>query len=136
MSFKKKITFIILAVYFFLSTGINNYAFCMGLCDGHSNKTRIISCLCCKHKIQFNKLDSNQNSCKCSKNQKLPISGNIQSTTNSIQDLAYIENSCNKIGLVCDSIIFKEILYNKINPNQILISNKNLEMLRTVILLN
>lgn len=31
---------------------------------------------------------------------------------------------------------FKTISYNKIHPNQILISNKNLEMLRTVILLN
>jgi len=133
MSFKKKITFIILVVYLFLSTGINNYAFCMGLCDCH-NKTRTISCSCCKHKIQIS--DSSKTHCQCFKNQKTPIGGNIQSITNSIQDVAYIENICNRIGSVSNLIIFDDISYNKINPNRILISNKNLEMLRTVILLN
>lgn len=135
MSFKKKITYILLIAYFFLSAGVNNYAFCMGLCDNHKTKTILCPC-CCNHKVQINKSNERKIHCECSKNQKSPIERNIQSITNSFQDIAYIDNICSKISPVSYLIIFKNITYNKIHPNQILISNKNLEMLRTVILLN
>lgn len=142
MKLKKIFTYIILTVYLFISAGINNYAFCMGSRNEQDHKTRKIMCSCCMHKIKnlhtrsCANSNSMESSCKCFKKHPLPTSEIIQSSINSAQYTAYIEHICKKIGCVSNLIIFKDISYNKSHPNQILISNKNLEMLRTVILLN
>ncbi len=141
MKFKKIFTYIILTTYLFISAGFNNYAFSMCSCNGQCHRTKNITCPCCMHKaklankLSYNKSNQVENSCNCCKKQPLPTSGIIQSGINSSQYVAYMENIYKKTGSISDLIIFKDISYTKVHPNQILISNKNLEMLRTVILL-
>lgn len=138
MKFKKTITFIILSTYLFLSGSFNSWAFCMGLCEGQHHKTRVIKCACCMHKDehqvkQLQNLKVSENHCKCLKKNQRPSNINIQSWINPMQDSVYFENLF-KISPLFDLIVFKNISYDKIHPNQIINSNKNLAMLRTVIL--
>lgn len=125
MKFKKTITFIILSTYLFLSGCFNSPAFCMGLCNEQHHEKRMIKCACCMHK---------KSPCNCFKTNQPLNHIDIQSLIKPIQDSVYFENSC-KISAIFDLIMFKESSYNKIHPDQIIIPNKNLAMLRTVILL-
>lgn len=126
MKLNKKFIFILSVAYLFFSLGLSNYALCMGLCNKNENSKRIIHCECCAH---------NEKHCKCLKNTTSPYTNNAQSI-NYANYISDIQNICNKTNLIFNSIIYKDIVYNKIQPKQILIANKNLEMLRTVILLN
>lgn len=126
MKLNKKFILVLSVAYFFFSLGISNYALCMGLCNKNENAKRVIRCVCCAHKEKH---------CKCLKNPKSPYTSNTQSI-NYVNYISDIQNIRNQVNLIFDSIILKDIDHSEIQPKQILISNKNLEMLRTVILLN
>lgn len=126
MKLNKKFIFILSLVYLLFSLGIGNYALCMGACDKSESGVRTIRCACCAHKEKH---------CNCFKNKVKPYNFNAQST-NYVNYIADVQNACNKGNLIFSSIIYKDIEGNKIKSQQTLLLNKNLDMLRSVILLN
>lgn len=125
MRLNKKITVILSVLYLFFSLGISNYAFCMQSFNQNKSGERIIRCACCVHK---------KNHCNCLKQKTMPYSANIQ-LLNYVNYTSEIQNTSNQTNFIFNPIIYKGF-DNKLQTKQIiLISNKNLEMLRTVILL-
>lgn len=137
MRFKNLITFILLATYMFLSTGCTCFASCLDLYANKHN-ARKITCCCCMNKAAQNSPQSKhmKHHCKCAEKQNFPTNVTTQITINSAQNAAYFENICNKICSIPCLIIFENISYEKFHPDSKLVLNKNLEILRTVILLD
>lgn len=110
----------------FVSTGFNISAFCLPSLGCSCHKITNIKCACCHSNVT--------NKCNC---MKVPASADSDiKAALTLTQTADIKTLCHLIKPSFNLIPFKVISYNKIHPNQILISNKNLEMLRTVILLN
>ncbi|MFA6989680.1 MAG: hypothetical protein WC197_06390 [Candidatus Gastranaerophilaceae bacterium] len=99
-----------------------------------------IECACCKH--SQNKQINNSFNISIEKNCEnciktaLPINLYIQSSTSLKSLFLDVEYLCGKHGVVQNLIIFKDIEYYQFHPKPLQASNKNLDMLRTVILLN
>lgn len=126
MKLNKKFIFILSVAYLFCSMGINSYAIGNCLCNMTPHKVQKISCsCCCGHKH-----------CSCIKNKNIPFNNNIQSTLNLINYTSYFENICTQVNPIHNFSIFENISGYKIHKKCTLVSNKNLEMLRSVILLN
>lgn len=132
MNFKKIFTYILLTAYLFISTGLNSYAVCQ--CKKINSQARVIKCACCMDKVEQLGV-KDKAACKCFKNKQNANDDNIQSTSTSIYDLANLEYICKKISPISNFIAYNTN-DDKINFAQSIILNKNLAMLRTVILLN
>ena len=107
----------------FVSTGLNSSAFCLSTTSGSCHKMTNIKCACCHSNVK----------CNCAEAPTIPDT-HIQSAL-SLNQVADIKTFCMKVTPYSDSIIFGDTTYNKIYSKQLLVINKNLERLRTVILL-
>lgn len=124
--FKRTFLHILLYLCLFVSMGLNSYAFCLPANGCSCHKITKITCSCCHSNLM--------SKCNCIKEPIRPDS-DFKSAL-SLNQTADIKDLCYLAKPSFNLIIFKTISCNKIHSNQILISNKNLEMLRTVILLN
>jgi hypothetical protein len=80
---------------------------------------------------------SNTNDCEnCIKIPSLPLSSLDKQVSMPQTPVMGVENICNTIDTSPDLIIFRDFGYNKIYPKPVIVLNKNLDILRTVILLN
>lgn len=124
--FKRAFLYFLLTMSLFVSTGLNSSAFCLPSSGCCCHQIITIKCACCHSNVM--------NKCNCV---KVPVSADSDiKAALTLTQAADIKTLCQLIKPSFSLITFKAISYNKIHPNQILISNKNLEMLRTVILLN
>lgn len=126
MKFNKKLIYILSVTYLFFYLGINNYAFCNCLCNTTSNSLKKVSCsCCCEHK-----------NCNCIKNKNIPYNNKIQSSINPANYTSYIENIYASVNPIFRFASFENISNYKFQTKHLLALNKNLEILRTVILLD
>ena len=114
--------------YIFFAAGLNVCAKCFDFLNQ--------PCSCCHSKIiSVSVIDSDENQCQCSVKTKTHSAFIIQSLPN-LQQLAEWEKTFNSVNILSYLIIFTDTNYSKIPLRPKIALNKNLDMLRTVILLN
>lgn len=138
---KKTFTFFILTMSLFWSSGLSSCAYCFNMPDNSCHKMTNITCSCCHQKIKnddgssYDKLNQNVDNCNCIK-APFRSNANIQSASKLNLSLLDIETIYSAINPFLNPIIYKDISYKQTCRSPILSFNKNLEMLKTVILLN
>lgn len=127
MKLHKKFAIILLFFYIFFAIGVGKSSFCAELSHCKCIK-RTIQCVCCKHKITIN--NACVTDCGCCRRNKMPLKHASQLVN--VFDYGIIPFTCSQMSPLFSLVVFSNQLYYK---DKILGYNKNLEKLRTIILL-